>query len=75
MLAAGDAFDRTGRALAALARSDAAAYAAALAEIVADFETRDQHLSGVPVADTALVLERLAGARGSAARPQSALVP
>ena len=75
MLAAGDAFARTGRALAALAAADAAAYGDALAEIVADFEARDQHLSGVAIADTALVLERLAAARGIAAHPQSPLVP
>jgi hypothetical protein len=75
MLEAGDAFARTGRALAALARSDASGYEAALAEIVADFESRDQHLSGVAIADTALVLERLAQERGIAARPQSTLVP
>jgi hypothetical protein len=75
MLAAGAAFARTGRALAAIAAADAVAYADALAAIVADFEARDQHLSGVPVADTALVLERLAEARGIAAHPQSPLVP
>ena len=56
-------------------RRDPAGYAAALGEIVADFEARDQHLSGVAVADTALVLERLADARGIAVRPASALVP
>jgi hypothetical protein len=75
MLEAGDAFARTGRALAALAAGDAAAYASALADIVADFAARDQHLSGVPIADTALVLERLAAARGMAVRPESPLVP
>jgi hypothetical protein len=75
MVAAGGAFARTGRALAALAASDSPAYADALAEIVADFEGRDRHLSGVAVADTALVLERLAEPRGMAARPQSSLVP
>jgi hypothetical protein len=75
MIEAGEAFGRTGRALAALAASDAAAYAAALAEIVSDFEARHQHLSGVPIADTALVLERLAAARGIAVRPQSPLLP
>ena len=75
MLAAGGAFERTGRALRALAARDSAAYAAALSEIVADFEARDQHLSGVAVADTALVLERLAEPREMAARPASALVP
>ena len=71
MLAAGDAFARTGLALAALARGDAGAYAAALGEILADFESRDQHLSGVAFADTVAVLERLAAARGIAARPTS----
>jgi hypothetical protein len=75
MDAAGGAFARTGRALQALAAADAAAYASALAEIVAVFEARDRHLSGVAIVDTALVLERLATARGIAARPQSPLVP
>jgi hypothetical protein len=75
MVAGGDAFARTGRALAALAAADGPAYVDALAEIVADFEARDQHLSGVPIADTVLVLERLAAARGVAARPDSPLVP
>ena len=75
MLAAGGAFARTGRALAALAESDSPAYTAALAAIVADFEARDRHLSGVAVADTALVLERLAESRGMAVRPPSRLVP
>ena len=66
MLAAGDAFERTGRALRALGDGDQAAYAAALGEIVADFAAREQHLSGVAIADTALVLERLAAGRGMA---------
>jgi hypothetical protein len=75
MLAAGGAFERTGRALHALAAADSGAYASALAGILADFEARDRHLSGVPIADTVLVLERLAEARGIAVRPTSALVP
>jgi hypothetical protein len=75
LLDQGDAFARTGRALAALAAGDAGAYAAALDEIVADFATRDRHLAGVAVADTALVLERLAEPRGLAARPVSPLIP
>jgi hypothetical protein len=75
MLAAGESFARTGRALAALAAGDRSAYAAALADIVADFEARDQHLSGVAIADTALVLERLAEPRGMAAHPSGPLVP
>jgi len=75
MLAAGDAFERTGRAMAALAMGDREAYAASLAEIVDDFAAREAHLSGVAVADTALVLERLAAQRGLAAGIQSPLLP
>lgn len=75
MLAAGEAFERTGRALAALADGDRAAYGAALAEIVADFEAREAFLTGVAIADTAVVLEVLAESRGLAASPDSALVP
>jgi hypothetical protein len=75
MLAEGDSFARTGRALAAIASGDRLAYAAALAEIMADFEARDEHLSGVAIADTALVLERLAEPRGMAVRPAGPLVP
>ncbi|MFL6048416.1 MAG: hypothetical protein ACJ738_01450 [Gaiellales bacterium] len=75
MLAAGGVFARTGRALQALADGDAAGYRAALEEIVADFAARDQHLSGVAVADTAMVLERLAEPRGLAVHPVSELLP
>jgi hypothetical protein len=75
MLAAGESFARTGRALQALGAGDRLGYEAALGEIVADFEARDQHLSGVAIADTALVLERLAAARGMAVHPVSPLVP
>jgi hypothetical protein len=75
MLEAGDAFARTGRALAALADGDTVAYAACLDAILADFAARDRHLAGVPVADTAMVLERLAEARGMAARPPTPLIP
>jgi hypothetical protein len=75
MEAAGDAFARTGRALHALAGGEAAAYGTALDEIVNDFAAREQHLSGVRVADTAMVLERLAEARGMAVHPASELVP
>ncbi|MDP9383750.1 MAG: hypothetical protein M3P50_00675, partial [Actinomycetota bacterium] len=67
--------DRAADAVAALARADAAGYAAALDAIVDDFEARDAHLTGVAIADTALVLERLATPRGMAARRRSALLP
>ena len=74
MIAAGDAFERVGRALAALAGRDGDAYAAAVGEILADFEARERFL-GAEVADTVLALERLAEARGMALRPQSRLLP
>jgi hypothetical protein len=75
MAAGGETFARTALALAALARRDEPAYAAALRAVIADFEGRDLHLTGVPIADTALVLERLAAPRGLAQRPSSPLLP
>lgn len=55
------AFGRAGRALAALAGGDDDdAFARAVAEIRADFSARDSHLTGVPIADTAIMLESLA---------------
>jgi len=52
--------------LAALAAGDADAYAAAVEAVLRSFETRDEFLEDVPVADTPLVLERLAAPRGLA---------
>jgi len=75
MRAGAPSFGRAADAVAALAAADAAAYAEAVRAIVSDFESRDEHLTGVPIADTALMLERLAAARGLAARPGSALLP
>ena len=69
------AFGRAADAIAALAARDGVAYAAAVRAIVSDFEGRDEHLTGVPVADTALMLETLAEPRGLAAHPASALLP
>jgi hypothetical protein len=69
------AFGRAADAVAALAARDEEAYSGAVRAIVADFEGRDEHLTGVPVADTALMLERLAEPRGLAAHPRSALLP
>ena len=71
----GEAFERTATALRALAARDADAYAAALAAIEADFAAREDHLTGVAIADTAVMLELLAGERGMAVRPSSPLVP
>jgi hypothetical protein len=70
-----DAFLRTADAIEALAARDSEGYARAVSEIVADFESRDEHLTGVPIADTALMLERLAEPRGIAAEPSSPLLP
>lgn len=75
MAAGEEAFARTAHALVALADRDARAYAEALGAIVADFEQRTEHLTGVALADTALMLERLAEPRGIAAHPDSPLLP
>ena len=75
MLEAGGSFERTGRALAALAVGQQQAYVEALGAILADFQARDAHLTGVAFADTAAVLERLAEGRGMAVRPASPLLP
>lgn len=69
------AFNRTADAIDAIARGDADGYAAALQAIVGDFESRERHLTGVPFADTAVVLERLARPRELAIRPASRLMP
>src|SRR4051794_8215476 len=70
-----DAFVRAAEAIAALAAGGPAAYREALLGIVHDFEARDQHLTGVPFADTAAMLETLAAPRGLAADLASAVLP
>jgi hypothetical protein len=73
---AGDAaFGRAADAVEALARRDAAGYRDASAAIVADFEGREDHLTGVPIADTAVMFELFAEARGMACHPRSPLMP
>lgn len=71
----GGAFERTATALRALAAHDGAAYAAAAAAIEADFAAREEHLTGVAIADTAIMLEVIARDRGLAAELESPLVP
>lgn len=62
--------------LAAIARRDSAAYGDAVAGVLRSFEARDEYLEGVPVADTVVVLQRLAVRRGlRAVIPASPLVP
>ncbi|MBV8257154.1 MAG: hypothetical protein JOZ56_02935 [Actinobacteria bacterium] len=51
-------------ALAAIAVHDASAYANAVERVLRSFEERDEFLEDMPVADTALVLDRLARERG-----------
>jgi hypothetical protein len=75
MRSGSEAFDRTAEAIVALAGGDGGRYEAALGAILADFEAREEHLTGVPIADTALVLERLAARRGLATAPRSPLMP
>jgi uncharacterized protein len=75
MRAGSEAFGRAAAAVAGLADGDRDAYAAAVRSIVDDFEGREEHLTGVRIADTALVLERLAERRGIAAHPVSPLLP
>lgn len=58
-----------------LAGGDADRYADGLARTLRSFETREAFLEDVPVADTVLVLERLAARRGFAQDPVSALLP
>jgi predicted CoA-binding protein len=75
MRAGSEAFVRAADAVTALANADRDGYAAAVRAIVDDFEGRDEHLTGVPIADTALVLDRLAERRLMATHPRSALLP
>jgi len=69
------AFARTGAALEALAEGEEEAYRRALEEIVGDFEERSSHLTGVAIADTALMLEELAGRRGMRTGLSSPVLP
>ena len=71
----GEPFARASEALAALAAGDGPRYRDAVGAIVVDFEGRDAHLTGVPIADTAVLMEALAERRGMAARPASPLMP
>jgi len=67
--------DDVARALAALAASDRGRYANAVADVLQSFETRDEYLEDIPVADTVVVLQALAGPRGLAAELRSPLLP
>lgn len=75
MRAGGEAFQRTAEAIAALAAGDARRYESALDAIVRDFEARTEHLTGVAIADTALVLATLGARRGIVAAVESPVLP
>ena len=63
-------------ALAAIAARDRRAYREAVEGVLASFETRDAYLEDLPVADTVIVLQTLASARGLEAElPASPLLP
>jgi len=58
-------------AVVAIADADTVAYPGAIGELLADFEQRTDFLEDVPVADTVLVLQRLAATRNAAAELRS----
>ena len=65
-----------GDALAFVAAHDPVDFAEAVDSIVTSFETRSEYLEDVPVADTAMVLDRLAARRGIAHElPDSPTLP
>jgi tetratricopeptide (TPR) repeat protein len=64
-----------GDALAYLAAADVLGYTEAVEAVLESFETRDEYLEDMPVADTVLVLQALAARRGLAASLTSPLLP
>jgi hypothetical protein len=71
-----DDFPRdVGDALAMIAAEDVVGYVEAVESVLASFKTRDEYLEDVPVADTVLVLQALAGRRNLAADLPSDLLP
>ncbi len=72
----GPAFDRAADAIEAIAQGNMDCLSAAIAAIEDDFAARDAHLTGVPIADTALMLRALADRRARTERlaPTHALI-
>jgi hypothetical protein len=64
-----------GDALAFIAAQDPVGYIYAVESVVDSFETREDYLEDIPVADTVLVLQALAARRGIAAELSSSLLP
>ena len=71
-----DGFPRpVGDALAMIAAQDQLGYIEAIEQVLESFETRDEYLEDLPVADTVMVLQALAARRGLAAELSSPLLP
>ena len=64
-----------GDALAFLAARDVLGYTEAIEAVLESFETREEYLEDMPVADTAIVLQELARRRGFAVELSSPLLP
>jgi hypothetical protein len=64
-----------GDALAYLAAHDVVGYTEAVESVLESFEAREEYLEDMPVADTVLVLQALAGRRGIEIELSSALLP
>ena len=64
-----------GDALAMIAAQDPLGYVEAVEAVLASFESRDEYLEDLPVADTVIVLQALAQRRGLAAELSSPLLP
>jgi tetratricopeptide (TPR) repeat protein len=64
-----------GDALAFLAAGDVLGYTEAVEAVLESFETREEYLEEMPVADTVLVLQALAARRGMAVELSSPLLP
>ena len=62
-------------ALAYIAAEDVLGYVEAVEDVLESFETRDEYLEDMPVADTVLVLQALAGRRDMATELESPLLP
>jgi hypothetical protein len=64
-----------GDALAMLAAQDVVGYIEAIESVLESFETREDYLEDLPVADTVMVLQELADRRGMKAELSSSLLP
>jgi hypothetical protein len=64
-----------GDALATIAAEDPLGYIEAVEAVLESFETRDEYLEDIPVADTVIVLQELAARRGMPADLSSPLLP